>query len=155
MVPPRLRPDQLRYYPRWPARVVGASGIVTMQEVRRIQIDAGDIVVTAELGDSETADGLWEALPITSTASTWGDEIYFSVPVDVPEGSEAQAEQEVGAVCYWPTGRALCVFFGPTPASVGNAPAAISPVNAVGMIEGDALCLKAVRSGDEIKVQRA
>ena len=111
--------------------------------------------MTAALSGSETADQLWDALPVRSVASTWGDEIYFSVPIDAAEADDARAEQDVGAVAYWPAGSALCLFFGPTPASVGDRPAAISPVNPVGMIEGDALALRAVRAGAPVAVERA
>ena len=122
---------------------------------RRIRITAGDVAVTAALSGSGTADQLWDALPVRSVASTWGDEIYFSVPIDAAEADDARAEQDVGAVAYWPAGSALCLFFGPTPASVGDRPAAISPVNPVGTIEGDALALRAVRPGAQVAVERA
>ncbi len=126
-----------------------------MEEQRRIRITAGDVSVTAALCAGGTADAVWDALPLRSSASTWGDEVYFSVPVDAAESEDARAEQEVGAVAFWPAGRALCLFFGPTPASAGDEPAAISPVNPVGMIEGDALALRAVRSGAAVSVERA
>ena len=121
---------------------------------RRIRFTAGGVEVVAELCDTPTAGLVWEALPITASGSTWGDEIYFRTPVS-DEERDAVATVEMGAVAYWPAGRALCLFFGPTPASAGGEPAAISPVNPVGMIEGDALALRAVRSGAAVSVERA
>ena len=86
---------------------------------RRIKITAADVVLEAELNRSRTADLVWDILPISATASTWGDEIYFSTPIRTGE-EDAVATVEMGAVAYWPPGRAICLFFGPTPLSVGD-----------------------------------
>ncbi len=122
---------------------------------RRIRITSGEVAVTARLVESGTADLVWDALPLESTVSTWGDEIYFRTPVSAEESADSRAVQELGAVAYWPSGQALCLFFGPTPASTGDEPRAISPVNPVGMIEGDAQVLRSVRQGSSILVERA
>ncbi len=50
---------------------------------------------------------------------TWGDEIYFAIPVSLKEDGP-RATVEVGDLGYWPPGRAFCIFFGPTPASRGD-----------------------------------
>ena len=113
------------------------------------------MVVTARLVEGKTAGLVWDALPLESTASTWGDEIYFRTPVSTGESPDSRAVQEVGAVAYWPSGQALCLFFGPTPASSGNEPRAISPVNPVGMIEGDPQVLRSIRQGAGILVEQA
>ena len=122
---------------------------------RRIRITSGEMVVTARLVEGKTAGLVWDALPLESTASTWGDEIYFRTPVSTGESPDSRAVQEVGAVAYWPSGQALCLFFGPTPASSGNEPRAISPVNPVGMIEGDPQVLRSIRQGAGILVEQA
>lgn len=121
---------------------------------RRIRITAGDREVTAALNDSKTADAVWEALPIESSGSTWGDEIYFRTPLQI-EAENAQEVVDMGEVGYWPPGQALCLFFGPTPASQGDEIRPASAVNVLGMIEGDATVLKQVRSGARVKVERA
>ena len=108
----------------------------------------------AELNGSATSDALWEALPLSARAQTWGDEIYFSIPVSADE-DDAQATVEMGAVGYWPPGNALCLFFGPTPASMGNEIRPASAVNVLGMINGDPQALKSVPSGAEISVTRS
>ena len=122
---------------------------------RRVRITLGDVVVTATLNDSATADHVWEALPIRAGASTWGDEIYFSTPVSVGEAGDATDVFERGAVAYWPPGKALCLFFGPTPASTGSEPRMASPGNLVGKIEGPLDALRTVRSGVPVAVERA
>ena len=108
----------------------------------------------AELNGSATSDALWEALPLSARAQTWGDEIYFSIPVSADE-DDAQETVELGAVGYWPPGNALCLFFGPTPASMGNEIRPASAVNVLGMINGDPKVLKSVPPGEEITVTRS
>ena len=124
-----------------------------MQE-RRVRIYAGDIEVTAILNDSRTADLVWSALPIEASGSTWGDEIYFRTAVQAEE-DDAQEVVGMGDVGYWPPGQALCLFFGPTPASVGDEIRPASAVNVLGRIEGDLVALKGVRAGERVVVERA
>ena len=70
---------------------------------------------------------IWEALRITRRANTWGDEIYFEIPVRAEQAPDGRADVEVDELGYWPLGRAFCIFFGPTPVSAGNQPRAASP----------------------------
>lgn len=121
---------------------------------RRVRIEADGVVVSAALNDSATADALWKALPITGSVQTWGDEIYFSIPVDATEADDAQATVDKGAVAYWPPGGALCLFWGPTPMSRGNEIRPASPVNVLGAIDGDPTVLARVEDGAEINVER-
>src|SRR6476646_2918964 len=97
----------------------------------RIRITAGPVSATAALNDSATAQAIWKALPIEASGSTWGDEIYFGIPVQQDE-EDAKAIVEVGDLGYWPPGSAFCIFFGPTPASRGDEVRPASPVNVVG-----------------------
>ncbi len=121
---------------------------------RIVRFKAGAVEATAVLNDSSTADKVWEALPITSAGSTWGDEIYFRVPIEAEE-DEAQEVVNMGDVAFWPPGQALCLFFGPTPASRGDEIRPASPVNVVGRIEGDATIFKQVKSGATVTVEKA
>ena len=122
---------------------------------RSIIITSGAVQVTAELNDTPTADAVWEALPFEAAASTWGDEIYFGIPVHAEEEPGAGPVVEMGAVAYWPPGSALCLFFGPTPASRGSEIRAASAVNVIGSIDGDPTALKRVPNGQRITVDRA
>ena len=121
---------------------------------RQIRISAGDTVVTAVLNDSATADQLWDALPITGGAQTWGDEIYFSIPVKAEEEANSQDTVDVGTVAYWPPGSALCLFWGPTPMSAAGEIRPASAVNVIGLIDGDPTVLGQVDDGTEIAVER-
>jgi hypothetical protein len=123
--------------------------------MHKISISAGGISLPAELNDSPTAQQTWDALPIEGKASTWGDEIYFEIPVKASQAPDARADVEVGELGYWPPGHAFCIFFGPTPASTGDRPRAYSPVNILGRVLGDATRFRAVRSGAPVHIERA
>ena len=119
-----------------------------------ITINAEPVTMKAELNDTPTARMIWEALPITGRANTWGDEIYFEIPVQAEQANDARAEVEVGELGYWPVGRAFCIFFGPTPASSGEQPRAASPVNVVGRVLGNATAFQQVRAGTAVILDR-
>ena len=105
------------------------------------------------LNDTVTAESIWDSLPITARCNTWGDEIYFGIPVraELEEGREVV---ELGDLGYWPPGNAFCIFFGPTPASRGDEIRPASPVTVVGKVTGDLGMLKDVPSGAEVTLSR-
>ncbi len=121
---------------------------------RRIRITAGSVSATAALDESGTARAIWDALPIEAPASTWGDEIYFPIPIRLEEDG-AREVVDLGDLGYWPPGRSFCIFFGPTPASHGSEIRPASPVNVFGRVEGDATAMKRVRSGTRVRLERA
>ena len=120
---------------------------------RRIAIAADGINIIAKLNQSVTADTLWNALPITGAAQIWGDELYFSTPVDAPD-ENGQETVDKGAVAYWPPGQALCLFWGPTPMSRGDEIRPASAVNVIGHIEGEPEKLSEIPDGSEITVRQ-
>ncbi len=119
----------------------------------RIKVTVGDVVAFAELNETATAEAIWKALPIEARASTWGDEIYFSIPVYLEE-ENAQEVVEKGDLGYWPVGNAFCIFFGRTPASRGDEIRPASPVNVFGHVEGDPAIFKTVRGGEKVVLER-
>lgn len=123
--------------------------------MQRIRIRSGKVEATAALDDSPTSQAIWDALPIEGRANTWGEEIYFTIPVSLELADDAREAVEVGELGYWPPGRAFCIFFGRTPASRGDEPRAASPVNVFGKVEGNAKVFKKVRDGDPILLERA
>ena len=126
-----------------------------MATERRIRISAGKVSAEAVLNDSPTATQIWEALPIEGRGNTWGDEIYFSIPVQGKPEKDAREIVAVGELGYWPPGSAFCIFFGRTPASTDDRPRAASAVNILGRIQGDATLFKAVSSGTRVRLERA
>ncbi|RLG86083.1 MAG: hypothetical protein DRO15_06640 [Thermoprotei archaeon] len=113
--------------------------------------------VEAELTDEyspNTFKELIKALPIESIARRWGDEVYFEIPVYVPEENAVEVVEK-GTIAYWPPGNSLCIFWGPTPAS--RKPSEIRPassVNIVGKVLGDPTIFSAIKSGDKIRVEK-
>lgn len=121
---------------------------------KKITITVNDVKMSAELNDSNTAQKIWEALPIEGSVNTWGDEIYFSISVNV--GLEnAKAVVSEGDLGYWPPGNAFCIFFGLTPASQGDEIRPASPVNIFGKIIGDSKVFKKVSSGAKIIIEKS
>ena len=119
----------------------------------KIKISAGPVEAEAELNSSSTAQSIWKALPFSSTAQRWGDEVYFSIPVSL----DAESQKEVvdmGDLGYWPPGTAFCIFFGRTPASRGNEIRPASPVNVFGKLTGSPEVFRKVKDGSRIKVER-
>ena len=118
----------------------------------RVVVD--DLELDAEWTDDspETRAAIEDALPLSGDASRWGDELYFSTPVNVPE-ENGREEVPVGAMAYWPRGTALCLFWGPTPASASAPPRAASAVNLVAMLQ-DPGALDAVEGGARVRVEK-
>ena len=120
-----------------------------------IKITSGKLSLAIELNDTPTARKLLEKLPFDGTINTWGDEIYFGIPVDAKPEKDAREIVAVGELGYWPPGSAFCIFFGRTPASTDDRPRAASAVNIIGKVLGDATVFKAVASGTKIRLERA
>ncbi len=118
-------------------------------------LSAGEVTLRAELNDSATARELAGRLPLTCAMSRWGDEYYGDCGLKAAPAPDAREAMEVGELAYWPPGRALCVFFGPTPASSGEEPQAASPVNPVGRLLEDPAPLRALGPSIRLTLRRA
>ena len=121
---------------------------------KKILIRAANVTAQALLNDSPTAQKIWEILPLEARGNTWGDEIYFAIPVKAPLEKTAQDLVQVGDLGYWPTGNAFCIFFGPTPMSRGDEVRPASAVNVIGKVTGDAKVFKKVASGSKIRIEK-
>lgn len=121
---------------------------------QQIAITAGSLQVHALLNDTDTAKAIAAALPISASANTWGDEIYFGIPVDT-ELEKGQEVVDLGDLGYWPPGRAFCIFFGRTPASRGDEIRPASAVTVIGKVVGDATTFRQVSSGTTITIEKA
>jgi hypothetical protein len=122
---------------------------------RKIRILINDLKVEAELNESKTAQLIWEALPIESKTNLWGEEIYFTIPVKAGLEEGAREVVSAGELGYWPTGRAFCIFFGPTPASRGDEIRAASSVNMIGKVLSDPKVFRKVKDGMKIVLEKA
>lgn len=110
-------------------------------------------VIEAQLFDTPCAKAIYEILPIDSIVNRWGDEFYFTVPLYYPLDETATVDVNVGDIGYWPPGRALAIFFGPTPMSSDEKPVPYSEVNLVGKILCSPKILKEL-SPFKVKVER-
>lgn len=120
---------------------------------REIKIQAGPVYAEAELNDTDTARAVWNALPVRATANTWGEEIYFEIPLRHPL-ELGQEVVQAGDLGYWPTGRAFCIFFGPTPASKGDEIRPASPVTVIGHLRSNPQSFRHVRDGVRVVITR-
>ena len=107
----------------------------------------------ARLEDTPCSRSVIAALPITSTARTWGDEVYFDTEVESELEADARQVVDPGTVCFWVEGKSLALPYGPTPASVGDECRRVSDVNILGKLEGESSALASVNGGDEITVE--
>jgi len=119
----------------------------------KIMIRIGSLSLEAVLDDTPTAQAIASALPIQTAFNTWGDEIYFRIPVEAELDETAREVVELGDLGYWPPGNALCIFFGLTPMSKGEEIRPASEVNLVGRIVGDATQFKQVMQASEIVLE--
>jgi hypothetical protein len=121
----------------------------------RIRFEFDALVLEADLFDTPTAQAVAAALPIASSAMTWGEEVYFEIPVKVARETDARAVVTPGEVAYWPDGHCIALGFGRTPISQGNECRLASPCNIFGKIDGDAKALAKVRAGTSVRVVKA
>ena len=121
----------------------------------RIRFEFGTLTLDAELLDTPTARAVAAALPISSSALTWGEEVYFEVPIKVAAEKDARAVVTPGEIAYWPDGHSIALGFGRTPISKGDETRLASPCNVFAKALGDVKALAKVKAGTLVKVTAA
>ena len=120
----------------------------------RIRFELGNVTLDAEVLDTPTAKAIAAKLPVSSEAMTWGEEVYFEIPVKAAREKDAKAVVTPGEIAYWPDGNAIAIGFGRTPISNGNETRLASPCNIWAKALGDVKMLKSVRAGAKIGVRK-
>ena len=118
----------------------------------RIRFDFGTLTLDAELLDTPTAKAIAAALPISSAVLTWGEEVYFDVPMEVAREPDARAVITPGEIAYWPQGSAIAIGFGRTPISKGNETRLASPCNVFAKALSSVKLLGKVKTGTKVEV---
>ena len=122
---------------------------------KRIRFDFGSLTLEAELLDTPTAHAVAAALPISASAMTWGEEVYFETPVKMAREPDARAVVTPGEVAYWPEGRCIALGFGRTPISHGDETRLAAPCNVFARALSEVKVLAKVKAGAKIKVTAA
>jgi hypothetical protein len=118
----------------------------------RIRFDFGSLTLDAELLDTPTATAIAAALPIAASVLTWGEEVYFEVPVKVSRERDARAVVTPGEIAYWPDGHCIAIGFGRTPISEGDETRLASPCNVFAKAVSDVKVLGKVKAGTRVAV---
>ena len=122
--------------------------------MRKLKMTIGDVEIGAELFDTPTADAIWSSLPFSSSASTWGEEVYFRTPVSVPREAAARDLVEAGELAFWIEGDSIAIGFGPTPISEGDEIRLAAPTNIWGKATANVRNLLSVPAGAPIQVEK-
>jgi hypothetical protein len=123
--------------------------------MREATITAGSVTIKVRLAETPTADRIWAALPIEARAQTWGEEVYFKVPLTCAREADARDVMQRGEIAFWPDGDSIAVGFGRTPVSHAEEIRLASPCNVWAHAVDDVRKLKVVRAGDRVLVKRA
>lgn len=122
--------------------------------MKKLRIRSGDIHLIVVLLNTPTANAIWNALPFQSEARTWGEEVYFSAPVETDLESDARALVTAGEMAFWVEGSCIAIGYGPTPISEGNEIRLAANTNIWGTTADDVRCLSNVEEGDVVEVEK-
>ncbi len=122
--------------------------------MRQVRFSFGDVTLTVKLRDTPTADGIWDALPLDGRVMTWGDEVYFGIPLTAEQEANARDVVEAGEIAFWPDGDAIAIGFGETPISAPGEIRLASACNIWADAVEDVGTLQAVKSGERVTVER-
>ena len=120
----------------------------------RIRFEFGTVTLEADLADTPTARLIEKALPISSSVLTWGEEVYFEVPVQAKREADARAVVEPGEIAFWPEGPAIAIGYGRTPISKAGETRLASPCNVFATAVQSVQCLREVIAGTKVRVTK-
>ncbi len=118
----------------------------------RVQISWPRGSLTVRVDDEAFASALRPALPLEAVARTWGEEVYFRVPVLMALRPDACAVVDPGTVCFWVSGQSVAIPYGATPISQAGECRLVEAVNIIGRIEENMEGLRDIRDGDALRL---
>ena len=117
-----------------------------------IKLKFSNYTLNIKLRSTNTANAIKNILPFKSIVKTWGDEIYFEIPIEKNIDLESDAKDviDLGEVAYWIHGKSIAIGYGKTPISQNNEIRLAAKTN----IWGDAVInikeLSKIKDGDEV-----
>ncbi|MFL2664751.1 MAG: cyclophilin-like fold protein [Dehalococcoidia bacterium] len=121
---------------------------------KKIKISSENFHTTATLNNTKWADYLYKNLPIEGSSQFWGDELFFSTPINMEEDADSLEVVNIGDIAFWPPGSAFCIFWGPTPMSRDEEIRPVSKVNLLGSIDSQLLKIKDINAGNKMVISR-
>ena len=122
--------------------------------MRQVRFSFDNVTLTARLRDTPTAVAIWDALPLDGRVSTWGEEVYFGIPLTAEQEADARDVVDPGEIAFWPNGDAIAIGFGETPISARGEIRLASLCNIWADALDDVRWLKSVKSGERVQVAR-
>lgn len=114
----------------------------------------GSISATLTNENPEVVKAFYDILPVEGRATLWGDEIYFSIPMETVQAENPRVAVKEGEIAIWIENPSLCIFFGKTPVSTETEIRAYSEVAVIGNVDGGANVFKKVKNGEKITITK-
>ena len=122
--------------------------------MKKIKIKFLNCSIDIDLYDTQTSNLIWEACPIESVISTWGDEVYFDTKIQTIKEENAKDVINKGEIAFWVEGSSIAIGFGPTPISYDSEIRLITKANIIGETNSDLSLLSMVNSGEIVIVEQ-
>ncbi|MCK4521858.1 MAG: hypothetical protein KAU20_04745 [Nanoarchaeota archaeon] len=123
--------------------------------MKKIKIIINNKKWESELNETNTANDIYDELPLEALIKRWGDEIYFGIPLHMELDETATQIVNKGDIAFWPEDDCFCIFFGATPISSENEIKAASKVNIIGKItKGSLEDFKKVEDNEKVRLEK-
>ena len=115
-----------------------------------LKFSSYNIVIKLRL--TPTANAIKSILPCKSIIKTWGEEIYFEMPIqkDLSLDNDAKDVINLGEIAYWIEGKCIAIGYGKTPISQNNEIRLAAKTNIWGDAELNTKKLKNIKDGNEV-----
>ena len=119
-----------------------------------LELSAGSETLLLDCLDTPTTRAILAALPLSTTAQTWGNEIYFPVAASALLEASAKDVVQPGEIAFWTEGNCIAIGFGPTPVSRGDEIRLAARTNIWAHSRDDVRCLSRVKTGDQVTLKK-